>query len=296
MKDRRPERFIDILACPRCQARALEPGQGGLLCEACHHRYDVVQGVPILLPEAEEVVVKPLDHISNAVPQEIVSWLDSVDGYSLNLGAGATEFALSRCVELEHAVFRNTDIVGDAHRLPFADEVFEAVLCLNTFEHLHDPQVAAMELRRVLKPGGRILLQTAFLQPLHEEPYHFYGTTEYGLLHWFEGFEIERCSVPSNMSPAMAVGWLTSELLYHVGLNCGPEVSQRLADLPMRAWREMWMHSESRQGELWDAIESLPVETRKRFAAGFQLDAIKPHEAEDEGQQVSTSLVRRIQT
>jgi len=44
---------------------------------------------------------------------------------------------------------------GDAYRLPFADGAFNAVICSEVLEHLHDYQDALAEIRRVLKPGGR---------------------------------------------------------------------------------------------------------------------------------------------
>ena len=85
--------------------------------------------------------------------------------------------------------------MGDAHHLPFLDATFDAVVTFNTFEHLYDPPRAAAEIHRVLKPGGRLILQTAFLQPLHEPPHHYYNTTEFGLRRWFSDFEITRMHV-----------------------------------------------------------------------------------------------------
>ncbi|WP_190287412.1 methyltransferase domain-containing protein [Novosphingobium sp. LASN5T] len=55
---------------------------------------------------------------------------------------------------MEFVVFRHTDVAGDAHHLPFDDASFEAIVAMNDFEHHHDPGRVAMELRRVLKPGG----------------------------------------------------------------------------------------------------------------------------------------------
>jgi uncharacterized protein YbaR (Trm112 family) len=276
MRPRLPDRFIDLLACPRCRARTVELLPGGVMCHGCGYIYDVVDGVPILLAERQEVAVKPLDHRSNPVPAGKVRWLESIEGYSLNLGAGATDFVLDRCVELEHAIFLNTDVVGDAHQLPFADEVFEAVLCLNTFEHLREPRLAAAELLRVMRPGARLVLKTAFLQPVHEEPFHFYNATEYGLLSWFEGFNVERCFVPADMSPAVVLGWLVTELLHHVGKHAGPRAMNKVEMSTLREWQRFWTDGDARQGDLWEAVQSLPEDIQKRFSAGFQLEAVKP--------------------
>jgi SAM-dependent methyltransferase len=44
-----------------------------------------------------------------------------------------------------------------AEPLPFRSESFEWALCSDTFEHLVDPLALASEIRRVLRPGGRLL-------------------------------------------------------------------------------------------------------------------------------------------
>src|SRR5205085_11201895 len=44
--------------------------------------------------------------------------------------------------------------------LPFDDSVFDLVTCIETIEHVRDVQLAFSELRRVLRPGGRIALTT----------------------------------------------------------------------------------------------------------------------------------------
>ena len=44
--------------------------------------------------------------------------------------------------------------------LPFADTVFDLVLCAETLEHVRDVQLLLSEARRVLRPGGRLALTT----------------------------------------------------------------------------------------------------------------------------------------
>jgi ubiquinone/menaquinone biosynthesis C-methylase UbiE len=44
--------------------------------------------------------------------------------------------------------------------LPFADNVFDLVTCIETLEHVRDVQLALSEIRRVLRPGGRLALTT----------------------------------------------------------------------------------------------------------------------------------------
>jgi ubiquinone/menaquinone biosynthesis C-methylase UbiE len=47
---------------------------------------------------------------------------------------------------------------GDATRLPFADAAFDAAVSTEAFHWFPDQDAALRELRRVLRPGGRLLL------------------------------------------------------------------------------------------------------------------------------------------
>jgi SAM-dependent methyltransferase len=58
----------------------------------------------------------------------------------------------------EHPQLRVTRASGDA--IPCKDATFEVVLSFDLFEHIKDTDRHLAEVRRVLKPGGRYLLQT----------------------------------------------------------------------------------------------------------------------------------------
>jgi ubiquinone/menaquinone biosynthesis C-methylase UbiE len=47
---------------------------------------------------------------------------------------------------------------GSAHSLPFADSTVDIVRCERVWQHLDQPALAAMEIARVLRPGGRALV------------------------------------------------------------------------------------------------------------------------------------------
>ena len=47
---------------------------------------------------------------------------------------------------------------GDATKLPFADEVFDAVTISFGLRNVHDTDAALREMRRVAKPGGRLVI------------------------------------------------------------------------------------------------------------------------------------------
>jgi ubiquinone/menaquinone biosynthesis C-methylase UbiE len=47
-------------------------------------------------------------------------------------------------------------VAGDAHELPFADSTFDLAYARYSLEHVADPARVLAEMRRVLRPGGRI--------------------------------------------------------------------------------------------------------------------------------------------
>jgi SAM-dependent methyltransferase len=87
---------------------------------------------------------------------------------------------------------------ADARHTSFPDSHFDAVFAVSTVEHIGlfdndeaGDQKAAREMRRVLKPGGMLVLTVPFASspaviPMHERIYD-----RSGLMKLLEGFEIE---------------------------------------------------------------------------------------------------------
>ncbi len=80
-------------------------------------------------------------------------------------------------------------VVTDAQRLAFCDGSFEVILCTEVLEHIPDPQSAIDEMFRVLAPGGRLVLTTRFLFPIHDAPHDYFRFTKYGLRHLLRRFD-----------------------------------------------------------------------------------------------------------
>ena len=60
----------------------------------------------------------------------------------------------------------STPVLADAQHLPFKDGSQEFVIASEIMEHLNDPEMAAREIWRVLKPGGSAIISTPYKEKL----------------------------------------------------------------------------------------------------------------------------------
>lgn len=90
----------------------------------------------------------------------------------LVVGLDASATMLERgAAELRDSTVENLALVrGDAAALPFADSSFDGACCFAALHLFADPFVALDEIRRVLKPGGRIALMTSVRRELTPRP------------------------------------------------------------------------------------------------------------------------------
>ena len=63
-------------------------------------------------------------------------------------------------VELARSSGLDATVIDDAASLPFPDDHFDLAICIEVFEHLFEPHRAAAEIRRVLRPGGKLVAST----------------------------------------------------------------------------------------------------------------------------------------
>ena len=90
----------------------------------------------------------------------------------LAVGIDASRTMLERGgEELRRASTSNVTLIrGDATALPFADASFDAACCFAALHLFAEPFAALDEIRRVLKPGGRIALMTSVRRELTVRP------------------------------------------------------------------------------------------------------------------------------
>jgi ubiquinone/menaquinone biosynthesis C-methylase UbiE len=84
-------------------------------------------------------------------------------------------------------VTSNLDIVSDIISIPEPDASFDAIMCIEVFEHLPEPILAIKEFSRLLKPEGYLILTAPFCSITHMAPYHYYS----GFNRYFYERELE---------------------------------------------------------------------------------------------------------
>jgi SAM-dependent methyltransferase len=123
-------------------------------------------------------------------------------GVLLDVGCGSRPFAwifeaqVARYMgtELRGSRFlgdRPPDVYARGEALAVRDASVDTVLGLSMLTYLPEPAEFLREARRVLKPGGMLLLEFTQMAPLHDEPHDYFRFTRYGAAHLLEraGFE-----------------------------------------------------------------------------------------------------------
>ena len=78
------------------------------------------------------------------------------------------------------------DIVADAHNMPIGDNSFDMVLCTSVLGDCWEPNQVVKEMSRIVKPGGKIILNVPFLYPINDAPYDYWRFTPFTLRKLFK--------------------------------------------------------------------------------------------------------------
>lgn len=215
-------------------------------------RYPVVDGIPILIDDSQSLFSTAQFErgMETTVPdrpawvQRVARWLPSI-----NLNVKASE-SFARLADLlppnarvlivggrtrgegsdvlydretvdivatDVAFGPETDLICDAHHLPFQDETFDAVVAQAVLEHVADPHRCVDEMHRALKPDGLVHAETPFLQQMHMKPYDFTRFTLVGYRRLFARFDDIACG--PTCGPGMALAWTYRGFLQSFGAS-----------------------------------------------------------------------------
>jgi len=236
-----------LLICPVCHSRLLSADQR-LKCtrRSCGIGYPLVSGAPVLINEQRSIFdiatfvgerptfFKPISRWREAISchlpnlsanitarrnfarlrKELLAHSERprvlVVGGSV-LGDGMECLADERRIELiesDAAVGPRTQLICDAHDLPFRDASLDAVIVQAVLEHVVDPPRAVAEIHRVLRDGGLVYADTPFMQQIHGREFDFTRYTRLGHRRLFRRFR----EIDSGITcgPGMALAWSAS--------------------------------------------------------------------------------------
>ena len=126
--DKRPLNYLEFYLANKAVIRVLNPRQNSSVL-------DIGFGTGILL--------KLLSRLNKNLK------LSGIDISEEMLKKAKEKFADSPNVELG---------LGSARKLPFKDNAFEYVTCVHSFHHHPDSEQSLKEMKRVTKPGGKVLI------------------------------------------------------------------------------------------------------------------------------------------
>jgi hypothetical protein len=104
-------------------------------------------------------------------------------------------FSVAKYTVLDVLADPSVDVVGDAHTLDrhFPAEQFDGIISVSVFEHLLMPWAVAVQMNRVLKPGGLAMVFTHQTLGMHDLPWDFWRFSDSAwdaLFNRHTGFEI----------------------------------------------------------------------------------------------------------
>ena len=110
----------------------------------------------------------------------------------------------------------DVDVFFDGTTLPFEDRSFDTVVAFEVLEHVFEQEQMLREMRRVLRPGGTLMITTPFVWPEHEQPYDFSRLTGFGIVELFNRSGFSDVSHAKAGSDVSVIGQLSLNYLLRI--------------------------------------------------------------------------------
>lgn len=158
------------------------------------------------------LLVNPFYFARAGLVRVIAELAPRLTGRLLDVGCGTKPYRELFTVELYHGLDIDSEVTRargvaeffyDGTIFPIDSGQYDAILCNQVLEHVFNPDEFLAEIRRVLKPGGKMLLTVPFVWDEHEQPYDYARYSSFGLRALLEknGFRIvEQRKLGTNIS------------------------------------------------------------------------------------------------
>ena len=136
------------------------------------------------------IFVNPFYHARLGLRKAMSIFSSELKGRLLDVGCGSKPyqelFAVDDYIglDIDNEASRNRKIADyfyDGKTFPFNEDEYDSVLCNQVLEHVFNPDEFLSEIKRVLKPGGRLLLTVPFVWDEHEQPHDYARYSSFGL-------------------------------------------------------------------------------------------------------------------
>lgn len=150
------------------------------------------------------------------------------NGKLLDLGCGQVPLYLAYkglvsetiCVDWANTRHANNHLDHECdltEPLPFADDEFDTIILSDVLEHIPSPEHLWAEMRRILRPGGKLIMNVPFFYCLHEKPHDYYRYTEFALRRYADqaGLDVVQLE-PVGGSPEIFADMMAKHLQFVV--------------------------------------------------------------------------------
>ena len=136
------------------------------------------------------IFINPFYHARAGLVSAIAKMAPMLSGKLLDVGCGSKPYQELFTVDsylgldIDSEMTRERGIADhfyDGKIFPFSDNEYDSILCNQVLEHVFNPDEFLSEIRRVLRPGGKLLLTVPFVWDEHEQPFDYARYSSFGL-------------------------------------------------------------------------------------------------------------------
>ena len=215
-----------LIRCPSCRAEHFIFSDRTLSCSSCNRIFNLVENqIPILCDkEYSQHILKNLngkksweDYDLEEKTTKIAKFSNkrksiyqrltpsyrvqigptyhefiekyNINGHILEIGGGPNSINHQGVINCDINNYPTVDIISDARKLPFKNQIFEAIICNSVLEHIFDVEIVVAECARVLKNGGFIFMCVPQVCGRHHTIDYFRWTIP-GLKKVFDKFNV----------------------------------------------------------------------------------------------------------